>query len=162
MTKPTSETHAYQQMLDRIKSTLHKVDAEHLEKAFEQAKQTAVQLGELTQEEAGLVASYLRRDLHDAAKYMKDTGSELGDWMKFDVKLVEQRLWDSFKQVADKTDVELLELKYTLPRGPAFHAGELTALSSLQCENCGEIIHFHKVSHIPPCPQCQHSRFLRV
>ena len=42
-----------------------------------------------------------------------------------------------------------------------YHTGEITGPGTLVCDNCGEELHFHKPSRIPPCPKCKGTSFHR-
>ena len=85
---------AYQQMMERARSRLE--EFEQAEKAafpqlsasIEHAAEKAVELGELTREEARLIGGYLRRDLEDAGYYLATTGRDLKEWMRFDLELI--------------------------------------------------------------------------
>ncbi|MEJ2554264.1 MAG: zinc ribbon-containing protein, partial [Gammaproteobacteria bacterium] len=124
-------------------------------------KEKAVELGELSREEAERIGDYLRRDLEDAGEYLADTGSELSSWLHFDVELVEDRLWEAFTAAADQTKLAYLELAQRAQRASEFHTGEVTTVGTLRCSSCGELLHFHGTGHIPPCPKCHSTRFTR-
>lgn len=164
--KPQQEhLSAYDRMLHRVREFLE--DAEEktapiVDRALENAIQTATDLGELTREEAEKIGEYLKRDLHDAAIFLEGTGEELGEWLRFDLALIEDRLVDMFLSVADKTRIELAQLAERATRVGEWHTGEITGIGTLQCKECGEELHFHKTSHIPPCPKCHGTRFRRL
>ena len=61
---------AYERMLERVNGALkhaEKTTVPTLRHALEQAREKAVELEEITREEAERVADYLERDMHDAA-----------------------------------------------------------------------------------------------
>lgn len=132
-----------------------------LQKNIEKAKQQAIELKEVTREEADKLTYYIHRDLEDAAEYLEDTGEELSTWLSFDLELVEERLWDVFSKVADKTRLELAQLKAQAKRAQEYHTGEITGIGTLACQSCHSLVHFKKTSRIPPCPKCHHSIFVR-
>jgi Zinc-ribbon containing domain len=104
--------HAYHRMLERMQLRLEAL--EHVEKAafpqvyasIEQAAEKAVELGELTRDEARLLGGYLRHDLEDAGQYFASTGRDLGAWLRFDVELLEDRLLDWFQRCVDQSRLE--------------------------------------------------------
>lgn len=156
--------HAYNRMMERVKGLLEKTEKKTLaalQHSIELAKDKAVELGELSREEAERVGAYLRRDLEDAGEYLADTGEELSSWLHFDLELVEARLWEMFTAAADQTKLAFLELARRAQRASEFHTGELTTVGSLQCSACGELLHFHTTAHIPPCPRCRQTVFVR-
>jgi hypothetical protein len=156
--------HAYNRMMERVKDALkqtEKTTMEAVQYNIDLAKEKAVELGELSREEAVKIGDYLRRDLEDAGEYLADSGAELSSWLHFDVEQVEDRLWEVFTAAADQTKLAYLELEQRAQRASEYHTGELTTVGSLHCIACGEILHFHGTSHIPPCPKCHATRFIR-
>ena len=157
--------HAYNRMMERVKDALKQTEKNTLaalQYNIDLAKEKAVELGELSREEAVRIGDYLRRDLEDAGEYLADSGSELSSWLHFDVELVEDRLWEVFTAAADQTKLAYLDLAQRAQRASEFHTGELTTVGSLRCNACGELLHFHGTSHIPPCPKCHNTRFTRM
>jgi len=155
---------AYDKMMERVNTLLD--DAEEqampvLQRNIEKAKKHAVELKELTAEEADKVASYLKRDLHEAADYLETTGKELSSWFSFDLHLVEERMFDFFSRAADKTRIELNRLATQARKAQEYHTGEIAAIGTLVCTDCGCEMHFKKTSRIPPCPKCHKTIFKR-
>ena len=157
--------HAYEQMLERSKTFLtetgHKV-APKLDAAIEVAKEKTADLGELTLEEAEKIAEYLKRDLHDAAEFLADDNNELRQWLRFDIELVENRVLDALSLLVDHTKVDLTEFAEQAQRFGEWHTGEITSPGTLVCRECGEVLHFHKTGHIPPCPKCHATAYRRA
>jgi hypothetical protein len=157
-------TDAYERMLERVDEMLEKAEKNtipNLKKSIEHARERAVELNELTREEAEKVATYVERDMKDAAHFLLETGEQFREWWRFDVKLIENRLLDMFANVADKTRVELEKLAGEAREASLYHTGEVTGPGTLVCIGCGKELHFHKAGHIPPCPQCHGTRFQR-
>jgi len=155
---------AYEQMLERVHTLLgqpgNRVSA--LRRDLEQVRERAVELGELTREEAEKVATYLERDLHDAAVFIAETGQELHQWWRFDLEQVEERLLDMFIGVADKTSVQLRAMGEALRRAELYSAGEVTGPGTLVCKDCGKEFHFSKAVRIGPCSDCHGKEFRRL
>jgi Na+/phosphate symporter len=168
MSSPTNSeklVHAYNRMMERVKDALKQTEKNTLSALhynIDLAKEKAVELGELSREEAARLADYLRRDLEDAGEYLADSGSELSSWLHFDVELVEDRLWEVFTAAADQTKLAYLDLEERAQRASEYHTGELTTVGTLRCSACGELLHFHGTGHIPPCPKCHATRFTRT
>jgi hypothetical protein len=155
---------AYNRMMERVKGLLDKTEKKTvaaLQRSIETAKDSAVELGELSRDEADLIGAYLRRDLEDAGSYLANTGAELSSWLQFDLELIEERLWEMFTAAADQTKLAYLDLARRAQRASEYHTGEVTTVGSLQCQACGELLHFHVTGHIPPCPRCRHTVFVR-
>ncbi len=155
---------AYESMLQRVDEML-KVVGERtvptLKSAFDHAREKAVELDELTSEEAEKIADYVKRDLHDAANFMADNADGFRDWLRFDLELIESRALEMFISVADKTRLELARLAERAREGVLYHTGEITGPGTLVCSGCGKTLNFHKAGHIPPCPQCRGTRYKR-
>ena len=155
---------AYETMLERVGEAMDVAGQKTvpaLRHALERARETAVELGELTREEAERVAGYLERDVRDAAHYLADTGEELRTWLRFDLRLLEERLFDLFAQVADHTGLQLRQWAEAAREATLYHSGEVTGHGSLACVACGHELHFSRPGEIPPCPQCGGTQFRR-
>lgn len=161
---------AYRQMMERVKHRLQ--DLEQAEKAafpqlsasIEHAAEKAVELGELTREEARLIGSYLQRDWEDAGQYLTVTGRDLGAWLRFDLELLEDRLLEFLQRGVDQSRLDLLAFE-TPPvdaESELYRCGEITGPGTLQCEECGAWVAFHAPAAIGPCTVCGSQRFLRI
>ena len=155
---------AYQTMLERVRERLENLRSLSVHEALQHAnaKETAVQLEEVTLEEAETLVDFVQRDVGDAAQFLNDTGENLKRWLRFDINYIEEQLWRTFSRVADKTRVEQLTLNLRLKRGPIYRAGEVTGPGTLQCIQCGQEMSYHQVSDISPCGNCQGTDFARL
>jgi len=156
---------AYEKMLERVHEALERAEQDtipSLKRSIEQAREKAVELGELSREEAERVAGYVERDMKDAAGFLGETHQELADWLKFDLRMIESRLLEMFANVADRTRVELSALAEQARQAAFYHTGEVTGPGTLVCRACGKAMHFHKTGHIPPCPKCHATKFRRA
>lgn len=154
---------AYELMLERTAEKLHALEDKagpKMRHLIDESRDKAVELGELSREEADKIANYLWRDLKDAGRYLADTGADFREWLGFEAALLGDRLKDLFGKAADKTTVELIELE-TEAESTVYHTGEITGPGTLVCTKCGEKLHFKKPGHIPPCPKCHATEFVR-
>ncbi len=155
---------AYNRMLERIHDPLKPTGEEalpRLNKQIEHARETAVELGELTREEAERIGDYLRRDTEDVARYLEETRQDFHDWFRFDLALVEQRFMQMFELMVDQTRTELTRLSERAQGIEEWHTGEVAAPGSLFCNACGKELHMHKPARVPPCPKCHATAFRR-
>jgi predicted RNA-binding Zn-ribbon protein involved in translation (DUF1610 family) len=155
---------AYDDMMMRVKTAIEETEESTLpalQRFIHNARDTAVELEELTKEESEKIAYYLQRDLQDAGKHLAETGHELSDWLRFDIHQVEERLLSVLSRVADHTRLEILQFEHDIEEGPAWNAGEVTGPGTLVCASCGAIMRFHSTGHIPECPNCGHTVFHR-
>jgi NADH pyrophosphatase NudC (nudix superfamily) len=157
-------TAAYDKMMERIQHFFEESETNAvptLKQRIELAKLRAIELREVTAEEADKIAYYVERDLHDAAEYLETTGKEFSTWFNFDLQLVEARLYELFASVADRTRLELGQLASQAQMAQKYHTGEVTGIGTLVCDSCGTEMHFKKTGRIPPCPKCHHTEFKR-
>ncbi|MET0102119.1 MAG: zinc ribbon-containing protein [Sedimenticola sp.] len=155
---------AYENMLERVDEmleTAEKTTLPALKKSLEAAREKAVEVDELTREEAEKIAGYLERDMKDAAHFLSETGEDFRNWMRFDLELIEGRLMDMFAKVADRTKLELDRFAEQAREASLYHTGEITGPGTLVCTGCGKELHFHKAGHIPPCPGCRGTSYKR-
>lgn len=153
---------AYNTMLQRVKEILKDTEEKALptiKQALDRAAETASELGELSREEAEKIGDYLRRDLHEAADHLTENSRQFKEWLKFDLEYAEVRLAEMFASVADKTRIELEALAERARQVGEWHTGEITGIGILHCKECGELLHFEKTGHIPPCPKCHGTVF---
>ena len=132
-----------------------------LERALELARHKAVELDDVTREEAEKISGYVSRDLQEMAEHLSTSGEELSAWFRMDVELIEARIFDLITSVADRTRVELAQLAEMAREASTYHTGEITAPGTLLCVQCGKTLQFPKTGHIPPCPKCHGTRFER-
>lgn len=157
-------TAAYNRMMERLHERMGGSDdkaAPSLEDGIKQAGNKAVELGELTREEAEKIGGWIKRDIEEATLYLGDSGREFADWLKFDVGQVEERLLDALLSVADRTKLELAAFERSIAAHHAYKAGEITGAGVLECIACGEPVHFYATAAIPACPACGGTRFQR-
>jgi len=148
-------THEAHQLEDKTGPALHNL--------IDTASKNLSKLSEITEEEAEKVSEYLKRDLRDAATYMEETGSDFKKWLSLDTidsEIIEDFIIDQFKQAADQTTIELAKIKFAAETAE-YHTGEITGPGILVCDECGNMLHFEKPGHIPPCAKCKSSRYHR-
>lgn len=155
---------AYDRMMTRVHDFLDTAESKALptlKQRIELARQRAVELREITSDEADKIAAYVERDLHDAAEYLQRSGQEFSTWLQFDLQQVEKRMFELFATVADRTRVELDKLAAQARSAQQYHTGEITGIGTLYCVDCNTQMHFRKTGRIPPCPKCHHTTFKR-
>jgi len=155
---------AYELLLEKALEKARKakaVSGPALHKIIDETSESLSALGELSDEEAAKLSTYLKRDLQQAAGYMEKTGSEFKKWLAIDTAMIEDYLFERFKQAADQTKIELTQLRQ-VAENAEYHSGEISGPGILICDSCGEQLHFHKAGRIPPCPKCKHGHFHRL
>ncbi|HZV98666.1 MAG TPA: zinc ribbon-containing protein [Methylophilaceae bacterium] len=150
---------AYQVLLKTAVHKAHQSDTmfHHM---IDEVKEDIAGLSRLSRDEAFLLKEYIKRDLRDAAEYMQTTRRELKDWLGFDLELLEREFWQNFSEAADKTSIELMQLKEEAEFS-TYLTGEVTGAGTLVCDHCGERVNFDVPGRIPPCPECHNTHFHR-
>lgn len=134
-----------------------------VDQAIEKACLEHVNKKLLTSLEAEKLGFYLRRDLHDMAQFLEEDENALPDnWLSFDLRLAENRTWEMFLSIADKTRVELSTFSHRLKNPGDYMAGEITGLGTLECMACGNLLHFYKADLIPACSECGSTGYMRI
>ena len=166
MTNPASDklVQAYNRMMERIRHALDEAGSKALpgiRHSVDKARGKAVELEELSHDEADKVAYYLKRDVQDAGRHLAETSHELGDWLRFDIDQIEDRLMSVLSLVADRTRLEMLQFEHDIEEGPAWNTHEITGPGTLVCDSCKTPVRFHATGQIPNCPNCGHTVFHR-
>lgn len=152
----------YEKMYERTAESLKKattITAELLHTAINEAEDKTIELEVVSKEDAKKISNWLKRDLTDAANYIADTEYELKDWLGFETTLLETYAKYLLESTADPTFVELFKLQENAKAASIYTTGEITGPGTLICDECGEVLHFHKVAKVPPCPKCHATQF---
>ena len=163
--QPTNRlVNAYNQMMASIRQVFEETEASDtsLQQALNTAKEQAVHLGEVTLEEAHEISEYIKRDINDAAEYMMESSAEFSDWLMLDIEVIERKVVDMFLSVADRTRVELEELKHHTQALSIYYSGEITGPGTLVCTECGHQTPFVTTAQIEPCPKCGNNTYRRA
>lgn len=156
---------AYKYMYDHVSENLHKVSdttGPLLHDLIDEAKEKGENLDDLTEEEIANISQWLKRDLDDVLNYLSETDYAVRDWLGFETSIIKTAMIHMMLDVADKTTVELLRMEDNAGQPASYHTGEVTGVGTLICDECAEKLHFHNVSHIPPCPKCHKTAFHRI
>ncbi len=145
-------------MYEATDDTIHSI-ADNLELA----KEKISEIGGLSQDEISHIADAVSRDVHHAAHNTADDSNDsLTEWLKFDIELLENFALDSFRNIADKTRIELAKLSQTAEQySHPYKTGDVTAPGTLHCKKCDKVIAFKSTSIIPECPECGAETFIR-
>jgi hypothetical protein len=154
----------YNQMMASIRRTFDETDTSDtsLQQALDAAKKQAAHLGEVTADEAHEISEYIKRDINDAAEYMMESSAEFSDWLMLDIEVIERKVVDMFLSVADRTRVELEELKHNTEELSLYYSGEITGPGTLECTECRTRVPFVTTAMIEPCKKCGHNTFQRA
>jgi len=157
--------HGYDRMLQRTGQSLATAAARSelvLSHTLNMARDKAIELGELTREEADKVHDFVTRDLYAAGRHLAMEERDIADWLRLDLLAIEKELLNRFSGLAQAAKFELKHLEKARKRFDEWHTGEVTTIGTLRCRHCGEHVHFERTARIPPCPKCHTSVFERV
>jgi hypothetical protein len=154
----------YEKMYESVAENFHKAEEKSgpiLHKLVDEAKEEAIKLKQVSEENGEKLAEWLKRDLDDAVSYLAETGHELKDWLGFETRLLESEFIDLLLKAADNTTLKLIQLKKNADKASTYHTGEITGPGTLLCSQCGEKLHFYKSGKVPPCPKCHATVYKR-
>ncbi len=155
----------YEKMHEHVAENLHNAKDRSgalIHELIEEARQKAVDIGDVAEEDAEKLANWLKRDLDDAISYLSETEYAFKDWLGFETSLIKNEFISAMLATADKTTLALLRMKENAHEPYDYHTGEIAGFGTLICDACGEKLHFHKAGHIPPCPKCHETSFHRI
>ncbi len=155
----------YENMYEHVADNLHKAKDKTgplINKLIDEAKDKAIDIEDIAEEDAEKLAVWLRRDLDDAINYLSETEYALKDWLGFETSVLKNAMIHALLETADKTTLALLRMKDNAHEPYDYHTGEIAGFGTLICDECGERLHFHKAGHIPPCPKCHKTNFHRI
>lgn len=159
-------TKAYNRVLERVDNALAALEErtwETVKDEIDKAVEFEEGLGELTQDELELLKAYVRRDLQEMRHYLQETGDGVAGWLGIDLSVMEAKARDLLLSIADKTQVELVELEQRLQHDSgSYMAGEIACAGMLQCLNCGHMVCLVETTEIEPCHHCGQSYFKRI
>ena len=150
---------AYELLLEKSLQNAHKSGA-FVHHMIEKSRDEIVALNKFREDEIVKLADFLKRDLIDAAHYLNNTEKELKYWLGFDVALLKRELWEQFSRAAGQTTEVLNQLNPNAVNSK-YYSGEITGLGTLECDQCGEKVHFQKPSKVPICANCKCTVFHR-
>lgn len=158
------QVRAYERMLERLNHYTRSPPEHPFRDALDTVKRRAVELGELTREEADRIGEYLRRDIDQAARYLASGDKHYRQWLHMDIQMIEHWLADQFSSAVDHARVDLLTFREGLDLDAIeeYHAGEIAAPGSLTCLSCSAEFSLPKAGVIQPCATCQGRRFVRT
>jgi hypothetical protein len=155
---------AFEHMVEHVAESIHEAEAAlapTVDEMVHNAQLLARDIYALTQEEAETLGATLKRDMHKANEVMNRQGRELGDWLSFDLALIEDRFIEMIANAADKTWLDFRAFERKNHSTDLYRTGEVCNAGSFTCKSCGESIRLSKTDQIPACPACKGRKFYR-
>lgn len=155
----------YESMYEHVAQNIHKLKDQSgtlLHDLVDEARDKMDKLEEVAEEDIDKASKWLKRDLDDVVEYLSETDYALKDWLGFESALIKNEMIRMLLESADKTTLEWLRMKENAHEPSTYNTGEIVGPGTLICDECGEKLHFHDTSHIPPCPKCNKTAFHRI
>ncbi len=156
---------AFDHMVEHVKEAMDEAEealAPTVDEMVHNAQVLAREVYALTQEEAESLAASLKRDMHKANETLNRQGKELGDWLSFDLTLVEDKFIEMISRAADKTWLDFRRFEAESREPNLYRSGEVCSAGTLSCKRCGNTIQLSRSQQIPRCPACGRRKFYRV
>ncbi|OIO55601.1 MAG: hypothetical protein AUJ55_10115 [Proteobacteria bacterium CG1_02_64_396] len=153
---------AYDKMVERVRDALDKapeITFELLDKGIGEARQAAIKLGELTENEAKEISEAVKRDMANLNAELRKQGKKLEETFDPDHLKTGAISVGSFLLGKIREGLDFLEDK--LDQRLTYHTRDVTGIGTLTCTQCGQQMHFKKTGVVPPCPKCHGQEFKR-
>jgi len=157
---------AYYRMLQRVYEKLlgrGSENSKRLGETIDEARQHAIELGEIESTDAVKIGDYLKRDVEDFILLAAKTSDQAKRRVQEDLSEMERDILGKLLEVADQTTVELnvIRAQARMRQEHEWEAGDMSAPRELECKGCGKIHHHHRPGPIGQCEQCGHRRYRR-
>lgn len=154
----------YEQMLERAVRDLG--EAEHrtedlLHSVVTAAQEKAVELGELTTQEAHHVAETLTRELNHLRRHIEHTGEGLKEWLGFEAALLEIGFLEALTKATNSDLVGQIARTGAEDPRPEYNTGDVCGPGTLACQKCGTTVQFLASNTVRSCEACGGDRFAR-
>ncbi len=150
------DVHLYQKLADRAAEIL-KDGRKTVDEALKKAGDEIASGGDFTREQAEKIGNYLRRDLSEVGRKLKQSREtvinaaephRLAAGVQSGLAKLLHTTADVLSEIAERSE-KVLE----------FHTGEVTSPGFLTCNVCGKEISLKATVRIPPCPSCHKTVF---
>ncbi|RMH20327.1 MAG: hypothetical protein D6698_04395 [Gammaproteobacteria bacterium] len=157
----------YHRLVDLIHEKLHTekpLQGKKFNDILGEITSRVTSLADITKDELSRLITTFRHDIQDATQILhqhRKQDLDWREWLKFDLQQIERQTLEKLFEIADKTLVEQLIFEHELEARQEMHTGEIKSIGALRCKTCGKVIHFKAPGHIPPCPSCHATVFVR-
>lgn len=150
------DVHLYQKLADRSAEIL-KEGRKTVDEALKKAGDEIAAGGDFTREQAEKIGNYLRRDLGEVGRKLKQSRDtvinaaephRLAAGMQSGLAKLLHTTADALSGLAERSE-----------KGIEFHTGEVTSPGTLTCKGCSKEISLKSTVRIPPCPSCHKTLF---
>ena len=150
------DVHLYQKLADRT-AEIFQGGRKSVDEALKKAGEEIAAGGDFTREQAEKIGNYIRRDLSQVGRKLKQsrdtviTAAEphrLAVGVQSGLSRLLNTAADALSDIADRSEKSL-----------EFHTGEVTSPGTLTCKACEKEMRLKSTVRIPPCPSCHKTTF---
>jgi len=157
---------AYYRMLERVYEKLLGNEPENprkLDEVIDEARQHAIELGELESSQAVKIGDYLRRDVEDFALLTLEKADQAKERIQQDLSELERDILGKLLEIADQTTLELnaIRAQAEMRQQHEWLAGDVSGPRDLECKHCGKLHHHNRPGPIGQCGHCGNRHYRR-
>ena len=186
--RQAEELSAYEKLVQQVKSNMERlsstVDAEAFKNTIDKAARELRDVGDHSLHAVTRAADALKKDLATSVDHVKPAFDSLSKGAEQAFGTVQNASAQVWTQVAEGTTGALhawrdwtgtatadflknvsawsAKMSDQLDQALVYHTGEMTHGGTFKCLNCDTEVLIKKPNHLPPCPQCQQTRFKRA
>ncbi len=186
--RQAEELSAYEKLVQQVKANMERltstIDAESFKGTIDKATHELKEIGDHSMEAITKAADAMKKDLATTVDHVKPAFESLGKGAERAFGTAQNTSAQVWAQVAEGTTGALYawrdwtgtatadflknvsawsaKMSDQLDHALVYHTGEMTHGGSFKCLNCDSEIVIKKLSHLPPCPTCQQTKFKRA
>ena len=149
----------YQEFYSAVSHWIEDVNAHEVKsivKLIDKAKAYLGAAEDLTEEEASMFLSGLKRDLSEFyLRYQDESKNSL--WLAG----MNERFWQGLAQLTDKSQVEWTELTSDFEHNGIYCQGDMVGFGTFRCNHCQHAVEVLHPSKLTECSECGHHQFTR-
>ena len=182
------ELSAYEKLVQQVKANMERltstIDAESLKGSIDKATHELKEIGDHSMEAITKAADAMKKDLATSVDHVKPAFESLGKGAEQAFGTLQNTSAEVWAKMAEGTTGALYawrdwtgtatadflknvsawsaKMSGQLDEALVYHTGEMTHGGTFKCLNCDSEIVIKKLSHLPPCPKCQQTKFKRA
>lgn len=152
----------YEKLASRSKELIEetKVKSEEaLHAAIDRAKQEMVAAGDFSHEKGEKLKSFLLRDLRVTQEYFLRVGQATKELIN--PQRLSSGIQGTLANILTAFGNKLEDWGSKIESHLEYRTGEIASIGQLKCKRCGNEIKMHVTGHVPPCPQCRGTEFIK-
>ena len=182
------ELSAYEKLVQQVKTNMERltstIDADSLKASIDKGAHELKDIGDHSMEAITKAADAMKKDLASSVDHVKPAFESLGKGAEQAFGTLQNTSAEVWAKMAEGTTGALYawrdwtgtttadflknvsawsaKMSGQLDEALVYHTGEMTHGGTFKCLNCDSEIVIKKLSHLPPCPECQQTKFQRA